>query len=110
MVVHGWTLLFHEAILGQLTTLAAADARARKADPTRYRANANVKVFAVLAKLILDVIPADPGRPEYRQGNTLGTAYRHWFRAKFLGRFRLSDTVPLTDGLAAAWTRIGGTP
>ena len=57
MVVHGWTLLFHEAILGQLTTLAAADARARKADPTRYRANANVKVFAVLAKLILDVIP-----------------------------------------------------
>lgn len=26
---------------------------------------------------------------EYRQGNTLGPEYRHWFRAKFLGRFRL---------------------
>jgi toxin YhaV len=89
MVVNGWALLFHEAILGQLTTLAAAHERARKADPKHYRANANVKLFAALAKLILEAIPADPGRPEYRQGNTLGTAYRHWFRAKFFGRFRL---------------------
>lgn len=38
---------------------------------------------------MLEVIPADPARPEYRQGNTLGEAYRNWFRVKFLGRFRL---------------------
>jgi toxin YhaV len=89
MVVNGWTLLFHEAIVGHLKNLANADQRARKADPKNYRSNANVKLFAALAKLMLEVIPADPGRPEYRQGHTLGAEYRHWFRAKFFGRFRL---------------------
>lgn len=89
MVVNGWTLLFHEAIVGQLENLADACRRARQADQKNYRLNANVKVFAALAKLMLEVIPADPSRREYRQGNTLGAEYRHWFRAKFFGRFRL---------------------
>lgn len=89
MLINGWTLLFHDAVIGQIETLVAADRRARKAAPQRYRANANVKLLAALAKLILEDIPGDPGRPEYRQGNTLGSGHRHWFRAKFFGRFRL---------------------
>jgi toxin YhaV len=89
MVVNGWTLLFHQAIVGQLDTLASASRRARNADPQNFRSNANVKLFAALARLMLEVIPADPGRAEYRQGNTLGEEYRHWFRARFFGRFRL---------------------
>lgn len=89
MIVNGWTLLFHDALIGQLERLAGAYGRARKADPGNFQANANVKVYAALAKLMLEVIPADPARPEYRQGNTLGEEYRHWFRAKFFGRFRL---------------------
>jgi len=89
MVVNGWTLLFHEALIGQVKTLADACRRARRADAKNFRSNANVKLFAALAKLLLEIIPADPTRPEHRQGNTLGEAYRHWFRAKFFGRFRL---------------------
>src|SRR5208282_336896 len=89
MVVNGWTLLCHEAIVGQMKSLADAYGRARKADPKNFRSNANVKLFAALAKLMLQVIPAAPSRPEYRQGKTLGDEYRHWFRAKFFGRFRL---------------------
>jgi toxin YhaV len=89
MIVNGWTPLFHDAIVSQLENLARAYERACKADPKGYRSNANVKLLAAIAKLMLEVIPADPGRPEYRQGNTLGSGYRHWFRAKFLGRFRL---------------------
>lgn len=89
MIVQGWTLLFHDALIDQLTKLADACERARKADPRNFKSNANVKLMAALGKLMLEVIPADPSRPEYRQGNTLGTDYRHWFRAKFLGRFRL---------------------
>ena len=89
MVVNGWTLLFHEHIVRQLENLADASRRARKADPKGSRSNANVKLFAALARLVFDVIPTDPSRPEYRQGNTLGENYRHWFRAKFFGRFRL---------------------
>jgi len=89
MIVNRWTLLFHGAIIGQLESLAATRARAQRADPASFRSNANVKLLGVLNKLMLEVIPADPARAEYRQGNTLGPAYRHWFRAKFLGRFRL---------------------
>jgi toxin YhaV len=89
MIVNGWTLLFHEAIIGQVKNLADAYERARKADPKGFMSNANVKLFAALATLILEVIPADPSRPEYRLGNTLGAEYRYWFRAKFFDRFRL---------------------
>jgi toxin YhaV len=89
MVVNGWTLLFHAQIVRQLENLAGACKRARKADAKRFKSNANVKLFAALARLVFEVIRADPGRPEYRQGNTLGEGYRHWFRAKFFGRFRL---------------------
>jgi toxin YhaV len=35
------------------------------------------------------VIPADPSRPEYRQGHTLGSALAHWCRAKFFQQYRL---------------------
>src|SRR5712692_8331701 len=89
MVVNGWTLLFHRAIIGQLNSLSDASRRARKSDPKGFRSNANVKLLAALARLMLEVIPADPSRSEYRQGNTLGEPYRNWFRARFLGRFRL---------------------
>jgi len=89
MIVNGWTLLFHDAVITQLETLASAAERAHRADPKNYASNANVKLLAAIGKLMLEAIPADPARQEYRQGNTLGEAYRHWFRAKFLGRFRL---------------------
>ena len=89
MIVNGWTLLFHQAILDQLAALEEASARARKRDPTNFHANANVKLFAALSTIIFQTVPSDPGRSEYRQGNTLGPEYRHWFRVKFLGRFRL---------------------
>lgn len=89
MKVNGWTLLFHDAVIAQLETLAAAVGRARKADAKTVAANANAKTLAALARLMLEVIPADPAKPEYRQGNTLGPEHRHWFRAKFFQRFRL---------------------
>jgi toxin YhaV len=89
MIVNGWTLLFHAEIVGQLRRLSEAAERARKADPRNFRANANVKLLAAIARLILDVVPADPGKPEYRLGNSLGPEYRNWFRVKFGGRFRL---------------------
>jgi toxin YhaV len=89
MIVNGWALLCHEAIIGQLTKLAEEYDRACKADPNGFTSRANVKLFAALSQLMLETIPNDPTRPEYRQGNTLGPAYRHWFRTKFFGRFRL---------------------
>lgn len=89
MASHGWNLLFHECLIGQLRKLHAAAERARRQDPAGCEANANVKLFNALSRLILDTVPSDPNREEYRQGNTMGPAYRHWRRAKIGRRFRL---------------------
>lgn len=86
---HGWTLLFHEGVIVQLRKLQEATARAEQNDPQGFEGNANVKLFRALSQLILDVVPGDPARDEFRQGNTLGTAYRYWRRAKIGRRFRL---------------------
>lgn len=86
---HGWTLLFHACMVGQLQKLLAAVNRAKQTDPEGFEDNANVKLFRALSQLILEVIPGDPSRDEYRQGKTMGTAYRHWRRAKAGRRFRL---------------------
>lgn len=89
MQAHGWTLLFHECVVEQLQKLHAATLRAQKANPEDFQGNANVKLFRALSQLMLDVVPSDPARDEYRQGNTLGPDHRHWRRAKIGRRFRL---------------------
>lgn len=87
---HGWTLLTTDMLLVQLEKMKVAAERARRADPSGWSGNSNVRLLAMLLELVLDRIPSDPFAPAYRQGNTLGPAYRHWFRAKFAGnRFRL---------------------
>lgn len=89
MLRHGWSLLFHDCLIEQLQKLKAAADRAEAADPRGFEANANVKLYRALSQLILEAVPSDPAREEYRQGNTMGVAYRHWRRAKIGRRFRL---------------------
>ena len=84
-----WSLLFHQCLIDQLDRLTAAVERARAANPKAAHENANVKLQAALARLILETIPADPASDEFRQGNTLGADFRHWRRAKIGRRFRL---------------------
>ncbi len=87
---HGWRLHAHPLFLDQFERLLAAVERARRADPEGWRGKADAKLLAAVRALVLDRIPRDPLAPEFRQGNTLGPAHRHWFRAKFGGnRFRL---------------------
>lgn len=86
---HGWILLFHDCIVEQLQKLHVATERARRKDRNGYQRNANVKLFRALTHLILEAVPSDPGRDEYRLGNTLGPAFRHWRRTKIGRRFRL---------------------
>ncbi|CAB5671300.1 Toxin YhaV [Delftia tsuruhatensis] len=86
---HGWTLLFHDNLIEQMLKLRAAVLRAQERDPQGFANNANVKFFRALVQLIQEGVPSDPGRDEFRQGNTLGPAYRHWRRAKLGRRYRL---------------------
>lgn len=87
---HGVNLLFHERLSQQLQKLQAADHRARQQEPQGFESSANVRLFAALSKLIFDAVFSDPNRDEYRQGNTMGAAFRHWRSAKIGRRFRLS--------------------
>lgn len=90
LVVNGWQLFAHPLLLDQLERLIAEVERQRRKDPKNYKSAANAKVLAALHKLMFETVPEAPTRPEYRQGDTLGRARKHWFRAKFGNqRFRL---------------------
>ena len=86
---HGWNLLFHDGLIEQLQKLQTAAQKAKAQDPQGFESNANLKLFNALAQLMLETVPSDPSRDEYRQGNTMGPAFRHWRRAKLGRRFRL---------------------
>ena len=94
-------LLFHAGLIGQLRTLVVAYRKAKADDPAGFRSNANVKLLAAVARLVLDVVPADPTLPEYRQGNMLGKAYRDWFRVRFFPGF----THEIASVARPAWQR-----
>jgi toxin YhaV len=89
LVIHGWTVFAHPLFISQLDALAHQVSSLKKKDPVGYVKKNASKRLAAITKLAFDVIPQDPTRPEYRQGNTLGEAHKHWFRTKFFQQYRL---------------------
>lgn len=89
LVVHNWTVFAHPLFLTQLEALIQQVDAFKQKDATGYAKKNASKRLAAIAKLAFDIIPQGPTRPEYRQGNTLGDAYKHWFRAKFFQQYRL---------------------
>lgn len=80
----------HPLFLAQLEKLTVAVEKLQQSDPVDYQKTANAKLLAALRQLVFETIPSDPTRADYRQGGTLGSDRKHWFRAKFgNGRFRL---------------------
>ena len=77
LIVGGWRLIAHPLFLDQFEKLGAAVARLRRKDPSGWHKSANAKLLAVLRQLVFETIPQDPGRPEYRQGGTLGDVGSH---------------------------------
>lgn len=88
-VIHDWTVFAHPLFLAQLEALAQQVEAFKQRDPVGYVKKNAAKRLAAITKLAFDVIPQDPARPEYRQGNTLGDEYKHWFRAKLFQQYRL---------------------
>jgi toxin YhaV len=89
LVVNGWTLFAHPIFLDQLDALTTRVEALERKDPAGYVKKNATKRLAAIAKLAFEVIPQDPARPEYRQGNTLGDEHKYWFRAKFFQQYRL---------------------
>ena len=89
LVVNGWSIFTHPYFSDQLELLIAEVEALRRKDPANYCQKNATKRLAAIFKLAFDVIPQDPTRQEYRQGDTLGEAHKHWFRAKFFQQYRL---------------------
>lgn len=89
LVVNGWTLFAHPLFLDQLELLTRQVEVLRRKDAIGFVKKNATKRLAAIAKLAFEVIPQDPARAEYRQGNTLGEAHKHWFRVKFFQQYRL---------------------
>ena len=89
MESRGWRLFVHPLFEAQLQKLTKRVGRLASNDPRGYASHPAAKILATIDHFIRESIPHDPNSPEFRQGNTLGTGNRHWFRAKFHGRYRL---------------------
>ena len=89
LLIHGWAVFAHPLFLAQLETCVQQVQALQEKDPVGYVKKNTSKRLAAIVKLAFDVIPQDPTRPEYRQGNTLGGDRAHWFRAKFFQQYRL---------------------
>ncbi len=89
LVVNGWSIYAHPIFLDQLEGLID-EVESRKArDPDTWAKKNCTKRLAAIFKLVSEVIPADPGAPQFRLGDTLGDSRKHWFRAKFFQQYRL---------------------
>jgi toxin YhaV len=89
LVINGWTIFLHPLILDELDRLMVKVEALKQKDPQNFTKKNATKRLAAIAKLIFSVIPQDPTKPEYRQGDTLGNEHKHWFRAKFFQQYRL---------------------
>lgn len=89
LVINGWTIFAHPLFLAQVEALTTQVEALKQKDPAGYLKKNASKRLAAINKLIFEVIPQDPARPEYRQGSTLGAEHAHWFRAKFFQQYRL---------------------
>jgi toxin YhaV len=85
----GWKL-YQWREFGRIFADLVAEVEAlERADPQGFRSHPSTKRLAAIFRLITDIIPTNPNSPEFRQGNTMGSANRHWFSAGFYERYRL---------------------
>ena len=89
VAINGWTVFAHPLFLDQLEALTQQVEGLKQKDPAGFIKKNATKRLTAIAKLAFEVIPQDPARPEFRQGNTLGEDRKHWFRAKFFQQYRL---------------------
>jgi toxin YhaV len=89
LVVSGWAIYAHPLFLDQIDALISQVEVLRRKDPAGFVRKNATKRLAAIARLAFEVIPQDPTRAEYRQGGTLGSEHKHWFRAKFFQQYRL---------------------
>lgn len=87
--LNGWKICFHSCFLNQIEELVQKVAELRAAKPDEYKGKKETKLLRAIERVIEECIAANPLDPQYRQGDTLGDEFKHWFRVKFVQQFRL---------------------
>lgn len=110
LTVNGWAIFAHPLFLAQIEALTQQVEALKQKYPSDYTQKNASKRLAAIIKLAFEVIPQDPTRPEYRQGNTLGSDHKHWFSAKFFQQYRLFFRYHLPSKMIVlAWVNDQGT-
>ncbi len=89
VAINGWSIFAHPVFLDQLEDLIEEVEERKKRDPDTYTKKNCTKRLAAIWKLVTEDIPTAPNAPKFRQGSTLGSSRKHWFRAKFFQQYRL---------------------
>lgn len=87
--INGWKLYTHPCFDSQFEALVAQVEELKQKNPDNYQKRAATKLLAAILKVIKLEICGNPMDARFRQGETLGEENKHWFRAKFLGQYRL---------------------
>lgn len=89
VIINGWSLYTHPAFKEYMRRLAIAVRKIKERNPDSWERSNIVSLYKAISRSCLVEIPNDSADSRYRQGNTLGKAYKHWFRAKPANRHRL---------------------
>ena len=84
-----WDIYVHPACLEQVARYKSRALLAQTKVGSDWAKTTSGKKYLALSNQMQVVVPANPGSPHFRQGNTLGPRFKHWLRAKFLSRYRL---------------------
>ena len=116
---HGWKIyfwtLFDEHWRAIRLAVAAKKNALNRGEITQkeYLGDKTVSLFAALVEIVHNVVPLDPSKAEFRQGNTLGSENKDWFRVKNHGlpsRWRLFFRYSTTDKVIVfVWLNDEGT-
>lgn len=88
-VINGWSVFSHPCFDDQFEALVKKVERLKNSHPETFQKKAETKLLAAVVKVVKEQICFDPSNEKFRQGETLGSENKHWFRAKFLGQYRL---------------------
>ncbi|HET6805342.1 MAG TPA: type II toxin-antitoxin system YhaV family toxin [Frateuria sp.] len=82
LVSNGWTLYGHPIFIDHLDQLMTDVEALLRDDPDNAPHHRLWKLLECVMDCILRRVPSNPDHADYRLGDTLGPANRHWRRAK----------------------------
>jgi toxin YhaV len=82
MTANGWQLFYFKLFKIALDELEQIVAQLARQHPDTYKSHPKTRLLASVYKAITQLVPANPGHPDFRMGKTLGAEHTHWRRVK----------------------------